>query len=110
MSFNSPNLRSSPILETTKAAVEPVPRPRTMPLLTYSTALSAASFLRSSWVSAEEVGEEWVTIEEGVRKLREGVRRIKGEGELGRRWRWWWRGEERGGERRDKEEAMEERW
>ncbi|BAT87977.1 hypothetical protein VIGAN_05140200 [Vigna angularis var. angularis] len=50
MFVSSPEARSSPSLATTKAAVDPVPRPRTMPLLTASTALSAASLLRSSWV------------------------------------------------------------
>lgn len=80
MSFNSPVFRRCPILATTKAAVEPVPRPRTIPLRTYSTALSAASFLRSSWVSAA-AGTDWalmvVGLLEGVRILRVEVRRIR---------------------------------
>ncbi|XLT48339.1 hypothetical protein HN873_040943 [Arachis hypogaea] len=33
-----------------EAAVESVPRPKTMPDLTYSTTLSTANFLRSSYV------------------------------------------------------------
>lgn len=59
MFVNCPVARSSPSLATTKAAVEPVPRPRTIPLWTYWTALSAASFLRSSWVKGGDgVGVE----------------------------------------------------
>lgn len=77
--------RSSPSLETTKAAVEPVPRPRTMPDLTYSMALSAASFLRSSWerVGGDGEGDEKVMKEGG------GVvwgRRLRWE--RGVLWRW----------------------
>lgn len=72
--------RSSPSLETTKAAVEPVPRPRTMPDLTYSMALSAASFLRSSW---ERVGGDGEGDGEGDEKvINEGGVRV-----WGRRWR-----------------------
>ncbi|KAJ6996241.1 Lipoprotein signal peptidase [Populus alba x Populus x berolinensis] len=77
MSFSSPVFKSSPSLATTKAAVEPVPRPRTMPDLTYSTALSAASFLRSSWV---RTGADWALMEEilvRVRRFRDGVRRVR---------------------------------
>eukprot|EP01018_Ginkgo_biloba_P013124 Gb_35013 [translate_table: standard] len=55
ISLSFPVLSNSPILATTNAAVEPVPRPNTMPLSTYSTALSAASFFRSSWVSVVDI-------------------------------------------------------
>lgn len=54
MPVRLPDDKRDPISATTKAAVEPVPRPRTMPLDTYSTALIAASFFRSSWVRAVE--------------------------------------------------------
>ena len=75
-------------MSTTKAAVEPVPRPRIMPDLTDSTALSAASFLRSSW---ERTGADWDLMENGfwvgVRRLRGALRRIRGVVEV------WWREE-----------------
>lgn len=95
--------RSSPSLETTKAAVEPVPRPRTMPDLTYSMALSAASFLRSSWerVGGDGEGDEKVMKEGG------GVvwgRRLRWE--RGVLWRW-----RDGRERRERVAMVErERW
>ncbi|KHG08708.1 Lipoprotein signal peptidase [Gossypium arboreum] len=80
--------RSWPILSTTKAAVDPVPRPRIMPDLTDSTALSAASFLRSSW---ESTGAAWDLMEngfwDGVRRFRGVQRRIRGLVEV------WWREE-----------------
>jgi hypothetical protein len=60
-----------------------------MPDLTYSTALSAAIFLSSSWV---RTGADWALREKilvGARRLREGVRKK--------------RREEEGGERKDKE-------
>lgn len=50
MSVNEPSLSNWPIRSTAKAAVEPVPRPSTMPLLTYSTAFQAACLLSSSWL------------------------------------------------------------
>mmetsp|Transcript_11416 Transcript_11416/g.70068 ORF Transcript_11416/g.70068 Transcript_11416/m.70068 type:complete len:236 (+) Transcript_11416:1625-2332(+) len=52
MFCSSPDFSSSPIRSTAKAAVEPVPRPTTMPLFTYSTAFHAACFLSSSWLCA----------------------------------------------------------
>jgi len=69
-----------------------------MPDLTYSTALSAASFLRSSWV---RTGADWALMEEilvRVRRLRDGVRRVwrDEEGVV------WWR------EEREEEEEEEE--
>lgn len=104
MSLSSPDARSSPILDTTKAAVEPVPSPRTIPELTYSTALSAASFLRSSWVSG------WTG--DGAEKAL--MERYRGELKVTRRVEvaiaalLWWRRreEERGGRERREREAM----
>ena len=62
---------SSPMRATAKAAVEPVPRPRTMPDLTDSTAFSAASFFRSSWVrAAAGVERHLMVAEKGLRWLR----------------------------------------
>ncbi|KAH7545925.1 hypothetical protein FEM48_Zijuj01G0145900 [Ziziphus jujuba var. spinosa] len=52
MLVNWSELSNSPSLATRKAAVEHMSRPSTISLLTYSTALSAASFLRSSLVRA----------------------------------------------------------
>lgn len=74
MSERAPDLRRVPSLSTTTAAVEPVPRPRTMPLLTYWTALSAASFFRSSWV---RTGAEALIEEENLMRLAEGEGRRK---------------------------------
>lgn len=73
-----------------------------MPDLTYSTALSAAIFLSSSWV---RTGADWALREKilvGVRRLREGVRKKRREEEGAVLWREE-REEEEGGERKDKE-------
>lgn len=88
-----PAARSSPMRATAKAAVEPVPRPRTMPDLTESTAFSAASFLRSSWVRVRVgVGEDrdLMVVEKGLRWRRSLVaalrwRRVEEEEVEGRR-------------------------
>ena len=81
MSWSSPEARSFPIWSTAKAAVDPVPRPRTIPGLIASTAFSAASFLRSSWESATDwaLTEKETEEEEGevLRRVREGVRRVR---------------------------------
>ena len=50
MSLSLPSLSSWPMRSTAKAAVEPVPRPTTMPDLTYSTAFQAACGGKG-WVS-----------------------------------------------------------
>ena len=50
MSLSVPHFINLPILATTKAVVDLVPRPNTMSLSTYSTALSATSFFKSSCV------------------------------------------------------------
>nr|GMD21924.1 Lipoprotein signal peptidase [Ipomoea batatas] len=46
-----PNRKSSAIRSTACLAVDPVPNPTTIPDSTYSTALYAASFFNSSWLS-----------------------------------------------------------
>ncbi|KAJ0867221.1 hypothetical protein HanRHA438_Chr12g0560661 [Helianthus annuus] len=61
MFVSLPWLRRCPILSIACLAVEPVPRPRTMPDSTNSTALYAAIFLSWSWVrmswGGEDIGE-----------------------------------------------------
>ena len=81
MSWSWPEERSFPIWSTAKAAVEPVPRPRTIPGLMDSTAFSAASFFRSSWESATDwaltENETEVGRGEEERRLGEGARRVR---------------------------------
>ena len=74
--------------------MEPVPKPRTMPEETYSTALSAASVLRSSCVKVfTGVGAEKALMV----RWRVGVRVVVA---------LWWRKVESGGRVRKDREAM----
>ncbi|KAK1320239.1 hypothetical protein QJS10_CPA03g00479 [Acorus calamus] len=52
-----PSRRRSPMRLMAWTAVEPVPRPRTIPDFTYSTARWAAILLSSSWVRGGGGGE-----------------------------------------------------
>lgn len=62
MLVSLPWRKRSPIRATAWQAVDPVPRPRTIPDLTNSTALYAAIFFNSSWVRITGDGEGGVSM------------------------------------------------
>lgn len=62
-------MKEAPNLATTKVIVDPVPRPKTIPLFRYSTVLSAASFLSPSWVKGEGTSAEKAFIKGVVERI-----------------------------------------